>query len=444
MTTETVGGTSVSSGSRGEDGRHELAGAVHFHVASPAQLYQSCRELKSSRLFYFGIEASMDTTIVPVNIFRPPAAYQISIGKGLLRDAGVWFGRTAGKAPGKALIVSNRKVYGLYGDTLRSSLADAGYDVSAHLIGDGEKYKSLRTAEATLAKLSADRFTRADTVVALGGGVVGDVAGFAASVYLRGIAFLQIPTTLLSMIDSSVGGKTGVNSSFGKNLVGSFYQPRGVLVDIETLLTLPRRELTCGFCEAIKQGAVSGKALFRQTVDLLENYPPGRFRSHFADDIFPAWLTELLASQIGFKARIVQNDETESIKDNSARSRKILNFGHTFAHALEKASNYKGIKHGEAVGYGMIFAATLSKKLELIGQDEVDSLNGVVHRAGILPAISNIDPSKVVEAFRHDKKQVGNSLHWILLRGIGKPVIVPDADIPRSAIHSTLRAIIQD
>lgn len=441
MTTETVGGTSVSSGSRGEDGRHELAGAVHFHVASPAQLYQSCRELKSSRLFYFGIEASMDTTIVPVNISRPAAAYEISVGKGLLRDAGTWAARTVGRAE-KVLIVSNRKVYDLYGDALRSSIADAGYGVSTHLIGDGEKYKSLRTAEDTLAKLSADRFTRADTVLALGGGVVGDVAGFAASVYLRGIALLQIPTTLLSMIDSSVGGKTGVNSSFGKNLVGSFYQPKGVLVDIETLSTLPRRELTAGFCEAIKQGAVSGKTLFRQTAELLQNYPPGRFRTHLADDLFPARLTRLLADHIGFKARIVQNDETESIKDNSPRSRKILNFGHTFAHALEKAGNYRGIKHGEAVGYGIIFAATLSKKLELISQDEVDLLNGVVHRAGILPAISNTDPSKVVEAFKHDKKQVGNSLHWVLLRGIGKPVIVPDADIPRSALNSTLRAMI--
>lgn len=390
------------------------------------------------------IEASMDTTIVPVNISRPAAAYQISIGKGLLRDAGAWAVRTTSREPGKILIVSNRKVYGLYGDRLRSSLADAGCDASTHLIGDGEKYKSLRTAEDALAKLSAGRFTRTDTVVALGGGVVGDVAGFAASVYLRGITLLQIPTTLLSMIDSSVGGKTGVNSSFGKNLVGTFYQPKGVLVDIETLSTLPRRELTAGFCEAIKQGAVSGKSLFRQTAVLLESYPPGRFRAHLADHQFPARLTKLLADQIRFKARIVQNDETESIKDNSPRSRKVLNFGHTFAHALEKASNYRGIKHGEAVGYGMIFAATLSKKLELISQDEVDLLNGVVHRAGILPAISNTDPSKVVEAFKHDKKQVGNSLHWVLLRGIGKPVIVPDADIPRSAINSTLRAIIQD
>ena len=444
MTTETVGGTSVSSGNRGEDGRHELAGAVHFHVASPAQLYQSCRELKSSRLFYFGIEASMDTTIVPVTISRPDTAYQISIGVGLLRDAGAWAVRTTSRPPGKVLIVSNRKVCGLYGDKLRSSLADAGYDVSTHLIGDGEKYKSLRTTEDTLSKLSAHRFTRADTVVALGGGVVGDVAGFAASVYLRGIACLQIPTTLLSMIDSSVGGKTGVNSSFGKNLVGSFYQPKGVLVDIETLSTLPRRELTAGFCEAIKQGAVASKTLFHQTAELLETYSPGQFRTHLADDLYPARLTRLLADQIGFKARIVQNDETESPEDNSPRSRKILNFGHTFAHALEKASNYRRIKHGEAVGYGIIFAATLSKKLELLGQDEVDLLNGVVHRAGILPAISNTDPSKVVEAFKHDKKQVGNSLHWVLLRGIGKPVIVPDADIPRSALNSTLRAIIQD
>ncbi|HVF29396.1 MAG TPA: hypothetical protein VNA22_00425, partial [Pyrinomonadaceae bacterium] len=140
--------------------------------------------------------------------------------------------------------------------------------------------------------------------------------------------------------------------------------------------------------------------------------------------------------------RIVQNDETESASNTSARSRKILNFGHTFAHAVEKASNYRGIKHGEAVGYGIRFAATLSKKLELISQDEVDSLNDVVHRAGVLPAIAGIDPLKLLEAFKHDKKQVGNSLHWVLLRGIGKPVIVPDTNIPRSIINATLRTTI--
>lgn len=270
---------------------------------------------------------------------------------------------------------------------------------------------------------------------------MGDLAGFAASLHLRGIDLLQVPTTLLSMIDSSVGGKTGINTSFGKNLVGSFYQPRGVLVDVETLRTLPRREITAGLCEAIKQGAISGRQLFQQTTDFLQTFKPTDFRrsadhSRLAED-----LAALIDRQIRFKAKIVQNDEFEDPENLSSSSRKILNFGHTFAHALERATDYRYLRHGEAVGYGIMFAAELSKKLELIVQDEVNSLNDVVHRAGVLPALDNVDRSKVQESFKHDKKRVGKSLHWVLLKGIGKPVIVPDTQIPRSAISSTLKAI---
>ena len=385
----------------------------------------------------------MSRTITRVRISRRNSSYDITVGAGLLSDAGAWSAKCLGGASGKVLIVSNKRVFALYGDTVRDSLTRAGFAAHIHLIGDGERFKNLRTLEQTLNVLGEHEFSRTDCIVALGGGVVGDLAGFAASIYLRGIPFLQIPTTLLSMIDSSVGGKTGVNSAFGKNLTGSFYQPAGVLIDVESLRTLPRRELTAGFCEAVKQGAISGKPLFKRTAELLEKYPVARLRQHLADRSFSSSLVSLLNDQIAFKAKIVQNDETESIKNSSARSRKILNFGHTFAHALEKASDYKYLKHGEAVGYGIMFAATLSKKLEFISQDEVNSLNDVVHRAGILPAISHIDPSKVFQAFRHDKKQIGDSLHWILLRGIGKPVIVPGSAIPQSAISSTFKTIVQ-
>ena len=384
----------------------------------------------------------MNKAVVPVKIRRGQTVYDITIGEGLLTGAGRWAAECAGN-PGKVLIVSNRTVFDLYGTPLQRELTRAGFAVSVHLIGDGEKFKNLRTAEQTLAVLSSLQFRRTDSIIALGGGVVGDLAGFVASVYLRGIAFLQIPTTLLSMIDSSVGGKTGVNSTFGKNLVGSFYQPKGVLIDVATLRTLPRRELTCGFCEAIKQGAISGQRLMNETADFLASYPPSRFEKHFGEARFGSRLIELLSAQIGFKTKIVQNDETEAASDRSPTSRKILNFGHTFAHALEKACNYRRIKHGEAVGYGVQFAAALSKRLELISQDEVDLLNDVVHRAGVLPEISNIDPLKLFEAFKHDKKQVGNSLHWVLLRGIGKPIIVPDTSIPRSTVKATLRTILQ-
>ena len=382
----------------------------------------------------------MDSRIVPIKISRSRSAYSITIGSGLLDETGPWSAQSLGRTNSRVLIVSNRKVFRLYGDRVQNSLAKSGFGTHVHLIGDGERFKNFHTLEKTLQVLSEYGFTRTDAVVALGGGVVGDLAGFAASIHLRGIPLLQVPTTLLSMIDSSVGGKTAVNTPFGKNLIGSFYQPTGVLIDVETLQTLPKRELTAGFCEAIKQGAISGKPLFDRTGSFLG----GRARSEYRGSLdYLHDLVSLIAEQVKFKAKVVENDETESPDNVSTRSRKILNFGHTFAHALEKATDYRYLKHGEAVGHGIMFAASLSKKLELIGQAEVNSLNDVVRRAGVLPTIANIDPSKVLDSFKHDKKRVGNSLHWVLLRGIGKPVIVRGDSIPGPAITSTLKTFFQ-
>ena len=384
----------------------------------------------------------VDTTKVQIKVSRSTSTYDVEIGRGLIADLGSWSSKCLGRAGGRILVVSNRKVYGLYGDHCSASLSKSGFLPGIHLIGDGERFKSLRTLETTLERLSELRFTRNDAVLALGGGVVGDLAGFAASVYQRGVPFLQVPTTLLAMIDSSVGGKTAVNTSFGKNLIGSFYQPRGVLIDTQTLTTLDPRELTAGFCEAVKQGAISGPKLLKQTDAVLARGAEGRLRERFGEPAFHRELGSLIADQVRFKARIVQNDETESPDDVSPRSRKILNFGHTLAHALEKVTNYKYLRHGEAVGYGVRFAAELSKTLELLGQNEVDLLNDVVRRAGVLPAISHIDPSEVIEAFTYDKKRIGESLNWILLRGIGDPVILPGTEVPTPAIRKTLRSIL--
>ncbi len=385
----------------------------------------------------------MDSKIVSIKIPRVASSYAITIGGGVLGDVGSWSIRALGRRAGRILIISNRKVFDLFGAVVDASLKKSGFETHIHLIGDGERFKNLRTLETTLRTLSEKGFTRTDAILALGGGVVGDLAGFAASTHLRGIGLLQIPTTLLSMIDSSVGGKTGVNTPFGKNLVGSFYQPNGVLIDVDTLKSLPKRELTAGFCEAIKQGAISGRPLFRKTARFLEAFKAGDLRNAEKYDLLADELTSLIRDQISFKAKIVQNDESESIANVSARSRKILNFGHTFAHALEKATKYRYLKHGEAVGYGIMFATALSKKLELIVQNEVDLLNDVVRCAGILPAIDNVDQSEILDSFKHDKKRVGNSLHWVLLRGIGKPIIVPDTEIPQSAVSSTLKTIFQ-
>ena len=381
----------------------------------------------------------MKSTVVPIKLRRTSSSYDVSIGQGSLVDAGPWAAKCLGRSSGKVLIISNPKVFGIYGKQATKSLKTAGFEVSTHLIGDGERFKSLRTLESALNTLSELKFTRDDAVLAFGGGVVGDLAGFAASVYLRGIAFLQVPTTLLAMIDSSVGGKTGVNSSFGKNLIGAFYQPKGVLIDTTTLGTLPRRELTAGFCEAVKQAAISGRPLLRQTNDVLSKAAQ---RASLTDAGFHADLAGLVAANVRFKARVVQNDEREATGNMQPSSRKILNFGHTLAHALEKVTNYKYFKHGEAVGHGIRFAAELSKNLELLSRNEVDLLNDVVRRAGVLPAISHIDPSKVIEAFTYDKKKVGGSLNWVLLRGIGRPVIVPGTEIPMPTMRSTVRSIL--
>ena len=385
----------------------------------------------------------MDTKLVPIRIPPRRSKYDITIGSGLLRTTGDWSIATLPDKPARVLILSNRKVFGLYGETVSTSLSRRGLQTHIHLIGDGERFKNLRTLEDALRALSANGFTRSDAVLALGGGVVGDLAGFAASIHHRGTGFLQVPTTFLAMIDSSVGGKTSVNSSFGKNLIGSFYHPSGVLIDTGVLATLPQREITAGLCEAIKHGAISGGKLFRQTAEFLERYRPRHFRALSSDPAFARELRDLVGAHVRFKAGIVQNDETESPGNVTARSRKILNFGHTFGHALEKATDYKYLKHGEAVGHGLMFAGELSKRLELMSQDEVDSLNDVVLRAGVLPAITGIDQSKILESFSHDKKRVGDSLQWVLLKGIGKPVIVPDSEIPRSAVKATLKSIFQ-
>ncbi|MBS1794525.1 MAG: 3-dehydroquinate synthase [Acidobacteria bacterium] len=383
----------------------------------------------------------MNEKSVTVSLSGQPHRYRIELGYQRLRAAGDWARACLAPATTRVVVVSNPKVFRLYGETVRESLEKAGFAASVFLMKDGEKHKNLRSHEQLLKFVSERRLTRSDAIVALGGGVVGDLAGFGAAVYLRGIAFLQIPTTLLAMIDSSVGGKTGVNSDFGKNLIGAFHQPHGVLIDVETLRTLPARELTAGFCEAVKHGAIAGRELFDRTARFLETYKIERFRRFFADENFPAALTELLAAQVAFKAAIVMNDEREDLARTDGKSRKILNFGHTLGHALEKVTGYRYFKHGEAVGYGILFAAELAKKLEILGENELKLLNGVMQRVGRLPDLRNIELENVISAFSFDKKNIGRSLQWILLRGIGRPVIVSNDDLPESAIPEVLRKI---
>ena len=303
---------------------------------------------------------------------------------------------------------------------------------------DGERHKNISSLEELLQELSERRLTRDDLVVALGGGVVGDLAGFAAAIYLRGIRYLQVPTTLLAMIDSSVGGKTGVNTGFGKNLMGAFHRPLGVLIDPEVLTTLPRRELTAGFCEAVKHAALAGGKLFDQTAGYLADFPTAK---GFAVNDRSV---NLIADQVTFKAAVVRGDETETAGRTDASSRKILNFGHTLGHAAEKVTNYRRFRHGEAVGYGIQVAAELSKNLDLLSQNELKSLNDVLHRAGRLPNVAGVTQESILRAIKFDKKVTGGGLSWVLLKGIGKPVITSEKDIPKAAISKAIRSVIKD
>ena len=380
---------------------------------------------------------------IAVELQNNPHKYDVQIGHGLLGKSGEWARKCLSRKPKKIALISNQKVFGLYGNAVKDSLTEKNFEVHVFLMKDGERYKNFRSLEQVLKFFGETKLTRTDAVAALGGGVVGDLAGFASAIFLRGVSFLQIPTTLLAMIDSSVGGKTGVNAEFGKNLIGAFHQPRGVLIDVETLKTLPRRELTAGFCEAVKQAAIANRKLFNQTADFLENYSPNNFKSYFTGEKFVSQLEDFIHAQVSFKTEIVLQDERESTDRRDGKSRKILNFGHTLAHALEKATDYKHFKHGEAVGYGILFAAELSKSIKIFDDNELKLLGDVLHQVGKLPDTQNISLKKVFDAFVFDKKNIGESLQWILLKKIGKPKIVEGRDISPTIIHQTLKKVLQ-
>jgi 3-dehydroquinate synthase len=369
--------------------------------------------------------------------------YSVEIGAGALAELGRVARASLSADARRVALVSNPRVFALYGGRAVESLRAAGFEVAHWLMGDGERFKSLRTAERALEFLSASKLERSDAVVALGGGVVGDLAGFAAAVYLRGVAFVQAPTTLLAQIDSSVGGKTGVNTRAGKNLVGAFHQPACVVVDTETLRTLPPRELTAGWCEAIKQGAVGDEKLFARTRRFLEAEARRKAQMPVAQDDEgrrEEELARIIAAQCAFKAEIVAGDEREDLGRDDARSRRVLNFGHTVGHALEAVTGYRRFRHGEAVGHGMLAAAEISKRLALLGASELESLREAVRLAGRLPSASDLDVETICGALRADKKSVGGSVRWVLLEGIGRARVVDGREVPDAVVRDSVRA----
>lgn len=365
--------------------------------------------------------------------------YRIEIGGRLLSDLGRVARESLAGHSHRVALISNPRVFGLYGTRAVGSLRAAGFDVTHWLMGDGERHKNLRTAGYALRFLSERGLERGDAVVALGGGVVGDLAGFASAVYLRGVSLVQVPTTLLAQIDSSVGGKTGVNTPEGKNLIGAFHHPRAVVVDTDCLRTLPRRELTAGWCEAIKQGAAGDRKLFTRTQKFLaaEALGAGAFDVGAGRE---EELARLIAAQCAFKAGIVAGDEREEVGRTDARSRRILNFGHTVGHALEAVTRYRRFRHGEAVGYGMLAAGEISVRLGLLEQTELEYLREAVRLAGRLPRASDLDAETISLALRNDKKSVGGSVRWVLLESLGRARVVDGREVSERAVRASIRA----
>ena len=356
---------------------------------------------------------------------------EINIGRGIRRQLGELL---PSKAPRRAGIISNKRVFDLYGREVVRALKTSGFKVFEWLMPEGERYKSFSVLEKAVTFLSENRFERNDFVVALGGGVVGDLAGFSAAIYLRGVPVAHVPTTLLAQIDSSVGGKTGINLPTGKNLVGAFHQPTAVFIDTETLMSLPQRELVSGFCEMVKQSLIAGRSLFDMTVGGLQKVSNNR------EFLLGSEFEDLIAAHCSFKASIVANDERESSSRSDAKSRRVLNFGHTTAHALETITHYRTFRHGEAVGYGMLVAGELSRNLGLIDSGDLNLLREAVHLCGPLPRADKLEINQIIRALQHDKKSVAGQINWVLLEGIGRPRIVEGRLINAKSLRNSLKA----
>ena len=372
-----------------------------------------------------------------ISINQTARTSEINIGRGIRRDLSQLIARVLPKAPRQVAIISNKRVFELYGRDVVRSLKRERFKTCEWLMPEGERFKSFAILEKAVKFLSENRFERNDLVVALGGGVVGDLAGFAAAIYLRGIPIVQVPTTLLAQIDASVGGKTGINLPEGKNLAGAFHQPAAVVIDTETLTTLPSRELVSGFCEIVKQALVADEALLSKTVDCLREVARNR------EFVLGADFEELIAANCSFKASIVANDERESTMRTDAKSRRILNFGHTTAHALEAVTNYRVFRHGEAVGYGMLVAGELSRNLGLLEPGDLQVLREAVGFCGPLPRADNLDLNQILRALQHDKKSVDGQVNWVLLEGLGSPKIVGGKLISARLLRLSLRAGLQ-
>ncbi len=353
---------------------------------------------------------------IRIEVRTASRCYPIEIAPGATSALPVLLEQTA--APARRFVVSSAPVWDRHGDAVRA--------VTSHepiLLPDGERYKHTATVMRiydALIRASADRAT---CLIALGGGVVGDIAGFAAATYLRGIPVVQVPTTLLAQVDSAIGGKTGVNHALGKNLIGAYHQPLAVLVDPLLLHTLPRREFRAGLYEVIKYGIIASRTLFEQIDRDLPDL--------FARD--PAALVPVIAESCRIKADVVGRDERES------GPRRALNFGHTAGHALEAVTKYRRFRHGEAVAYGMLVAAEIGVRRGTFAAADRAALAALVTRMGPLPPIGDLPIADLMQAMGRDKKVVAGALHFVLPAGIGSTTVV--TDVTADELTAALAAI---
>jgi 3-dehydroquinate synthase len=358
---------------------------------------------------------------INLNVDLGERSYPIAIGPGVIDDGALLARQVGGK---KVAIVTNTTVAPLYLDRVAAPLRAAGRDVVEIILPDGEEHKNWQSLMLVFDALLANKCDRKTTLIALGGGVIGDLTGYAAASYMRGVPFVQIPTTLLAQVDSSVGGKTGINHPLGKNMIGAFYQPRAVLADTGTLSTLPDRELSAGLAEVIKHGAILDSAFF----DWIE----ANIDRLVARD--PAALSHAIARSCEIKAEVVRKDEREG------GLRAVLNFGHTFGHAIEAGLGYGVWLHGEAVGCGMVMEADLSRRLGLVDDATVERVRALVAAAGLPVTAPDLGIERWIELMEVDKKNEGGAIKFILLKPLGSPSI---SSVPPELLRATLENCVE-
>ena len=362
-------------------------------------------------------------TVISVEL--PQQSYEVAIAPGGLSHLGAWMQPL--KLGQKVLLVSNPTIFKRYGEEVIASLTDAEFQVISHMLPAGERYKTLASIQKIYDIALENRLERSSTIVALGGGVVGDMSGFAAATWLRGINFVQVPTSLLAMVDASIGGKTGVNHPQGKNLIGAFYQPRLVLIDPQVLATLPPREFRAGMAEVIKYGVIWDTELFAQ-LEAADRLDQQRYVS-------AELLQTILICSCQAKAHVVSKDEKE------AGLRAILNYGHTIGHAVESLTGYRVFNHGEAVAIGMVAAGQIAVALEMWTQEESDRQRRLIEKTGLptqLPA--GMDIEAILAALQTDKKVKAGQVRFVLPTQIGAVTVTDQvsAEVIRQVLQQML------